>query len=110
MQSHGYDNNYKEMHAMFVAHGPFSSVVKAIEADRIKAQANSRHPVRRFLDPLLGRDLARPNKGWHSTSEDTYVMETFENVQIYSLMMKLLGIEEHAAATNGTKGFWDKYF
>ena len=67
------------------------------------------HPAR-FLDPLLGRDLARPNKGWHSTAEDTYVMETFENVQIYNLMMKLLGIEEHAAPTNGTKGFWDKYF
>ncbi|RPD62707.1 Phosphodiest-domain-containing protein [Lentinus tigrinus ALCF2SS1-7] len=108
--SHGYDNEYKEMHAMFVAHGPFSSVVKAIEADRIKAQANSKNPVRRFLDPLLGRDLARPNKGWHSTSEDTYVMETFDNVEIYNLMMKLLGVEEHAAPTNGTKGFWDKYF
>ncbi|TFK87336.1 Phosphodiest-domain-containing protein [Polyporus arcularius HHB13444] len=113
---HGYDHDYKEMHAMFVAHGPFSSVVKAIEADRMKAQAEANYkrksPIRRFLDPLLARqsELPRPNKGWHSTSEDTYVMETFENVQIYNLMMKLLGIEEHAAPTNGTKGFWDKYF
>ena len=88
------------MHAMFVAHGPFAAVVKAIEADRAKAHNNGR----------LARDLERPNKGWHSTSDDTYVMETFENVQIYNLMMKLLGIEEHAAPTNGTKGFWDKYF
>ncbi|TBU27147.1 Phosphodiest-domain-containing protein [Dichomitus squalens] len=105
--SHGYDNQYKEMHAMFVAHGPFSAVVKAIEADRAKSSASS--PVRR-LASLFGRDLTRPNKGWHSTADDAYVMETFENVQVYNLMMKLLGIEEYAAPTNGTKGFWDKYF
>ncbi|KAI1794902.1 Phosphodiest-domain-containing protein [Ganoderma leucocontextum] len=107
--SHGYDNKYKEMHAMFVAHGPFSAVVKAIEAGRIQSASSS--PARR-LASLFGRDagLARPNKGWHSTADDAYVMETFENVQVYNLMMKLLGIEEHAAPTNGTKGFWDKYF
>ncbi|CDO76499.1 hypothetical protein BN946_scf184622.g7 [Trametes cinnabarina] len=101
--NHGYDNEYESMHAMFVAHGPFSAVVKAIEADRAKS------PMRRFAS-LFGRDLARPNKGWHSTAHDTYVMETFENVNIYNLMMKLLGIEDRAAPTNGTEGFWDKYF
>ena len=87
------------MHAMFVAHGPFSSVVKAIHQSRSD-------------DDLLPRYLPfrRPNKGWHSTSNDTYVMETFQNVEVYGLMMKLLGIEEFAAETNGTKGFWDKYF
>ena len=84
------------MHAMFVAHGPFSSVVKAIQQSD-----NSR---------FLKRFLSRPNKGWHSTSNDTYVMETFQNVEIYNLMMKLLGIESSVAPTNGTQGFWDKYF
>ena len=84
------------MHAMFVAHGPFSSVVKAIQ------QSDSSRFFKRFL--------SRPNKGWHSTADDTYVMETFQNVEIYNLMMKLLGIEDHVAPTNGTKGFWDKYF
>ena len=93
---------------MFVAHGPFSAVVKAIEADRVQSAKSS--PARRLAASLLGRDLARPSKGWHSTADDAYVMETFENVQVYNLMMKLLGIEEHAAPTNGTKGFWDKYF
>ncbi|KAI0357461.1 Phosphodiest-domain-containing protein [Trametes cingulata] len=97
--NHGYDNDYPSMHAMFVAHGPFSAVVKAIEADRAKSPAR-----------LLSRALGRPNKGWHSTADDAYVMETFENVQIYNLMMKLLGIEDRAAPTNGTNGFWDKYF
>lgn len=95
---------------MFVAHGPFAAVVKAIEADRIHAQQKAKSPARRAVDSLFGRALTRPNKGWHSTADDTYVMETFENVQVYNLMMKLLGIEEHAAPTNGTKGFWDKYF
>lgn len=84
------------MHAMFVAHGPFSAVVKTIQ------QTSNSGFVRRWLP--------RPNKGWHSTSNDTYVMDTFQNVEIYNLMMKLLGIEDRAAKTNGTKGFWDKYF
>jgi len=98
MGNHGYDNDEPSMHAIFVAHGPFSSVVKAIEQSRMQARA----PLSRFL--------SRPNKGWHSTADDTYVMDTFDNVNIYNLMLKLLGIEELAAPTNGTKGFWDKYF
>lgn len=84
------------MHAMFVAHGPFSAVVKAVQ------QSSNSGLVRRLL--------SRPNKGWHSASNDTYVMDTFQNVEIYNLMMKLLGIEDRAAPTNGTVGFWDKYF
>ena len=96
---------------MFVAHGPFAAVVKAVEAERIKAQAHTQAKSKSPLRRLLGHgERARPNEGWHSTADDTYVMETFENVQVYNLMMKLLGIEEHAASTNGTKGFWDKYF
>lgn len=87
---HGYDNDELAMHAMFVAHGPFSSVVKVLHQ-------NSKRGL-----------LSRPNKGWHSTSDDTYVMDRFENVQIYNLVTKLLGIK--GAKTNGTTGFWDKYF
>ncbi|KAJ7147177.1 alkaline-phosphatase-like protein [Mycena crocata] len=93
--NHGYDNTALEMHAMFVAHGPFSSVVKVLHQDRSRSLARS--------------FLSRPNKGWHSTSDDTYIMNNFENVQIYSLVMRLLGIES-VAPTNGTAAFWDKYF
>ncbi|EMD40100.1 hypothetical protein CERSUDRAFT_122188 [Gelatoporia subvermispora B] len=96
--NHGYDNDEPAMHAMFVAHGPFTAVVKTIEETRARRRS------------MLPRGLARPNMGWHSTSNDTYVMDTFENVEIYSLVMKLLGIEKHAAVTNGTEGFWDKFF
>ncbi|KAJ7600864.1 Phosphodiest-domain-containing protein [Mycena floridula] len=88
--SHGYDNAELGMHAMFVAHGPFSSVVKALHQ-------NSKRSF-----------LSRPNLGWHSTMDDVYVMDRFENIQIYGLVMKLLGVQ--AAPTNGTTDFWDKYF
>ena len=83
------------MHAMFVAHGPFSAVIKAIQ------QSDS---------GIFRRWLSWPNKGWHSTSNDTYIIDTFQNVEIYNLIMKLLDIENSSAPTNGTKGFWDKYF
>ena len=42
--------------------------------------------------------------------DDAYVMNGFQNVEIYNLVMKLLGIEDMAARTNGTSGFWDQYF
>jgi len=99
--NHGYDNDDVTMHAMFVAHGPFPSVVKTLHHARSESSSNL---FARWLP------LSRPNQGWHSTSDDTYVMDTFQNVEIYNLMMKLLGIEKYAASTNGTKGFWDKYF
>ncbi|KAN0127415.1 Phosphodiest domain containing protein [Lactarius tabidus] len=91
--NHGYDNNDDTMKAIFVAHGPFSSTAK------IAHHRQSSH---------------RPHslsKGWHSTSDDTYVMDGFENVEIYNLVMKLLGIPQaEVAQTNGTSGFWDTYF
>ncbi|KAJ6530390.1 alkaline-phosphatase-like protein [Mycena vulgaris] len=93
--NHGYDNTAPSMHAMFVAHGPFSAVVKVLH------QARTSWLARRFL--------SRPNHGWHSTADDTYVMDPFENVQIYSLVMRLLGVDA-VAPTNGTTAFWDKYF
>jgi len=36
-------------------------------------------------------------------------MNGFPNVEIYNLVMKLLGTEAWAVKTNGTTGFWDKY-
>ncbi|KAF5333016.1 hypothetical protein D9758_015180 [Tetrapyrgos nigripes] len=94
--NHGYDNTEPSMHAMFVAHGPFSSVVKTLQASR---------------KGIVSGLLPWKTKGWHSTSDDTYIIDTFRNVEIYGLVMKLLGVEEgQMARTNGTVGFWDKYF
>jgi hypothetical protein len=84
------------MHAIFVAHGPFSTTTKALH--------------QRSDSPLLPRFLSRQNNGWHSTSDNTYVMNGFQNVEIYNLVMKLLAIDDNAAMTNGTNGFWDQYF
>jgi len=82
------------MQAMFVAHGPFSIEVKAQYQRRSQFSHLS----------------ARAKVGWHSTSEDTYIMNTFPNVEVYNLVIKLLGISDHAASNNGTAGFWDQYF
>ena len=81
------------MQAIFVAHGPFSTTTKA-------------HLQRRLpSDDTLSRSL----DGWHSVSDEAYVMSTFRNVEIYNLVIKLLGIKSYAARNNGTIGFWDKY-
>jgi hypothetical protein len=95
-QNHGYDNNEPSMRAMFVAHGPFSTDAKTM------------HHGRKMLS-YLPRWPLYADKGWHSTSGSAYVMNGFQNVEIYNLIMKLLGIEAQATKTNGTIGFWDKY-
>lgn len=89
-QNHGYDNRNFRMQAMFLAHGPFSNVVKALHC---QSRASNK------------------SKGWHSISNDGYVMNGFQNVEVYNLVMRLLGVpEEVRAKTNGTVGFWDRYF
>ncbi|KAG6866183.1 hypothetical protein C0991_007733 [Blastosporella zonata] len=69
--NHGYDNNELSMHAMFIAHGPFSTDVKALHQSGTKAKTGDH---------------------WHSTASNTYIMERFPNVEIYNLVIKLLGI------------------
>ena len=81
------------MQAIFVAHGPFSVATKA-------------HLQRRLLSAYTS---SRSLDGWHSVSDDTFVMSTFPCVEIYNLVIKLLGVSSHAAKNNGTVGFWDQY-
>lgn len=88
LQNHGYDNEATPMQAMFIAHGPFTTDMKA---------------------SVKGQQQGKPNPDWHSTSDDAYIMERFQNVEVYNLVMKLLGIGSYAAPNNGTVGFWDKY-
>ena len=80
------------MQAVFVAHGPFSTTTKV-------------HLQKR----LPSADIPRSLDGWHSISDDAFVMSTFPNVEIYNLVIKLLGINSYAAENNGTVGFWDQY-
>jgi len=81
------------MQAIFVAHGPFSIDTKT----HLQRRLHSFHTLPRSLD------------GWHSTSDDTFVMSPFPNVEIYNLIIKLLGVSSYAARNNGTVGFWDQY-
>ena len=76
------------MYAVFVAHGPFSSVVKALHHQSW---------------------TQNENKGWHSTSDDAYVIDGFQNVEVYNLVMRLLGMPKKLwVGTNGTVDFWDR--
>jgi hypothetical protein len=78
------------MYAMFVSHGPFTSVAKTTHNTSV---------------------LPNKNLGWHSTSDDVYVMDGFQNVEIYNLVLKLLGVDNaFFAQNNGTRGFWDLFF
>ena len=83
-KNHGWDNEIPAMHAIFVAHGPFSHGAKLYSAE------------------------AEPS-AWHSVTDGTYIMPGFAGVELYNLVMRLLGIEAWAAPNNGTAGFWDKY-
>lgn len=68
------------MRAIFVAHGPFSQGAKAAV-------------------------VAREGDG-----KGEYVMPGFQNVEIYNLVMRLLGLDAiDTAITNGTTGFWDTF-
>ena len=89
------------MHAMFVAHGPFSTNVKDV---------HNKRSAESWSSALLRRSAKSPPPGWHSIDNSAYVIEGFENVQIYGLVMKLLGLEDWSARNNATRGFWDKYF
>ncbi|KAF9783199.1 Phosphodiest-domain-containing protein [Thelephora terrestris] len=88
--NHGYDNRDYRMQAIFIAHGPFSSAVKALHHQSC---------------------MQNENEGWHSTLDDAYIMDPFQNVEVYNLVMRLLGVPKNLwARTNGTDGFWDRYF
>ena len=40
---------------------------------------------------------------------DEYVFPPFQNVELYNLVVRLLGIDRWASETNGTEGFWDQW-
>ncbi|KAG6377012.1 alkaline-phosphatase-like protein [Boletus reticuloceps] len=82
--NHGYDNEESAMQAIFVVHGPFSHGAKLYSTDT-------------------------QTSAWHSVIDGTYIIPGFANVELYNLVMRLLGIEAWAASNNGTTGFWDKY-
>ncbi|KAB5591542.1 Type I phosphodiesterase/nucleotide pyrophosphatase [Ceratobasidium theobromae] len=94
---HGYDNEHELMRAVFIASGPFT--------DRVRAQVSSR-PSRFSRVKTMA---ARPPIYVPPRGGDPVLIEQFENVEVYGLVMRLLGISQ-VAHTNGTAGFWDTWF
>ncbi|KAK4684949.1 hypothetical protein P7C73_g5211, partial [Tremellales sp. Uapishka_1] len=78
--NHGYDNTFAEMQGIFLAQGTF--------VDKLKAKAN----------------IPRAKR------EDILVLESFANLEIFGLVMKLMGLDKVAPTHNGTVGFWDQLF
>jgi hypothetical protein len=75
------------MRALFVADGPFSRSAK------LKSNANLK------VSGIEGKNA--------TAAMEPFVIEHFDNVQLYGLVAKLLGFKP--AKTNGTEGFWDDY-
>lgn len=67
------------MRAVFISQGPFAESVR-----------------KRFQE-----DDSDRTKEW--------VLPPFQNVELYNLVVRLLGIDRWAAETNGTEGFWDRW-
>ncbi|WWC60675.1 uncharacterized protein I303_103250 [Kwoniella dejecticola CBS 10117] len=77
--NHGYDNLFPEMQAIFFSQGPFVNLLKE---KAIQAVYESHDP------PIL---------------------KNFKNLEIFSLVTRLLGLSAIEPAHNGTIGFWDNY-
>ncbi|KAG8678712.1 hypothetical protein FRC08_017564 [Ceratobasidium sp. 394] len=101
------------MRAMFIASGPFT--------DRLRAQvflgpSQSPSPLSNRFSRITSTEsfnttlkppiYVPPRGGKHGP----LLIDNFENVQVYGLVMRLLGIQQWAAQTNGTQGFWDTWF
>ena len=87
--NHGYDRDHEDMHAIFVAHGPF--------AERIKSTKKKRETVPHRL----------PSQD--KSHDGITVISGFDNLEIYNLITRELLNLSNVAPNNGTVGFWEKF-
>ncbi|KAG8746229.1 hypothetical protein FRC12_014348 [Ceratobasidium sp. 428] len=110
---HGYDNEHPLMRAMFIASGPFTDRVRATvfahPSQLPSAILNrfSRSTPTGYVNGTGKPPIYVPPRGGKN---GPLVIEHFENKEVYGLVMRLLGIRQWAAQTNGTEGFWDTWF
>lgn len=111
---HGYDNEDPLMRAMFIASGPFTDRVRA----QVYASQSTNTPINRFsrstpaatyVDAATKPPIYVPPRGGGGKNGPVLI-EHFQNVEVYGLVVRLLGIRQWAAQTNGTDGFWDAWF
>ncbi|QRV89320.1 pyrophosphatase/phosphodiesterase [Ceratobasidium sp. AG-Ba] len=102
---HGYDNEHPLMRAIFIASGPFGS--------RVRAKVFSeRSPIPDLFDRTCPIVHIKPLVHLHDENDESspVMIRRFENVQVYGLVMQLLGIQRYSSQTNGTAGYWDALF
>jgi hypothetical protein len=94
------------MHAMFVAHGPFSGLVK----DAARRRALKRSRAHTSDSPAQQPTSHQPTGDCDMNEDGACVLDGFQNTEVYNLVMSLLGVNRKEwAATNGTRGFWERY-
>ncbi|KAG9080961.1 hypothetical protein FRC07_014720, partial [Ceratobasidium sp. 392] len=110
---HGYDNEHPLMRAMFIASGPFTDRVRVKVFSEL-TESHSPLPNRFSRStPAVYRNATGkppiyvPPRGGKN---GPLLIEHFENKEVYGLVVRLLGIQQWAAQTNGTEGFWDTWF
>lgn len=115
IQDHGYDNEHPLMRAMFIASGPFTDRVRA---EVLSSTQSPNSPTNRFsrstpattyFNTTTKPPIYVPPRGGGGKNGPVLI-EHFRNVEVYGLVVRLLGIRQWAAQTNGTDGFWDAWF
>lgn len=100
--NHGYSNHYASMHAIFIAHGPFASRIKS----NSRSSSSSSSSLSEEQEEEQEEDGVRGMKEENGIT----IIPGFDNLEVYNLVMTLLGVdEEKRARNNGTVGFWDRY-
>lgn len=105
------------MHAIFIAHGvrygvpvvrlPHWSLAHISFLGLPQPFANNLKTTARRRSPAPPTTSASASA---SLVEQTTIIPGFDNLEIYNLVIRLLGIPESGRAkNNGTEGFWDKY-
>jgi hypothetical protein len=99
------------MHAMFVAHGPFSGAVKHASRGRaLKRRSGRIRSDRLPVSPPESESSMSPPGDCDAMEDGACIISGFRNVEIYNLVMNLLCINKDTRApNNGTVGFWEEY-
>lgn len=102
--NHGYDNAEPDMHAFFVAHGPFAEKIKAQRRRSLSAWKG-----RRWVRRWRRRDAEEERQEVERQEEKVRTIPTFPNLEIFGLVARLLDLKD-LPPTNSTPGFWEQYF
>lgn len=112
------------MHAIFVANGPFATLLKkrgnsalqrmSSRGMRIQSSIFAMRPLRplrRIIRNLTGSRSSEPGSDGvvAESRKEPQIIEQFDNVEVYGLIVKLLNLDKFAAPNNGTPGFWNRY-